>query len=95
MAKLSELIAPSFYDAHRDIEKEKYTHFWFKGGRGSCKSSFISLEIILGVMKDRRANAIVIRKVQNSIRDSVLEQILWAIDALEADELWEKKIVWY
>ena len=22
MAKLSELIAPSFYDAHRDIEKE-------------------------------------------------------------------------
>lgn len=92
MAKLSELIAPSFYDAHRDIEKEKYTHFWFKGGRGSCKSSFISLEIILGVMKDRRANAIVIRKVQNSIRDSVLEQILWAIDALEADELWEKKM---
>lgn len=92
MARLSELIAPSFYEAHRDVEECKYTHYWFKGGRGSCKSSFISIEIILGVMRDKNANAIVLRKVQNSIRDSVLEQILWAIEALDAEALWEKKL---
>ena len=72
MARLSELIAPSFYEAHRDVEECRYTHYWFKGGRGSCKSSFISIEIILGIMRDKNANAIVIRKVQNIIRDSVL-----------------------
>ncbi len=92
MIKLSELIAPSFYAAHRDIESEKYTHYWFKGGRGSCKSSFISIEIVLGIMKDKNANAIVLRKVQSCIRDSVLEQMIWAIDAIDANDMWEKKI---
>ncbi|MCJ7856447.1 PBSX family phage terminase large subunit [Lachnospiraceae bacterium NSJ-143] len=92
MPRLSELIAPSFYEAHRDIDEGRYTHYWFKGGRGSCKSSFISIEIILGIMRDKNANAIVLRKVHNSIRDSVFEQMLWAVEAVGADSLWEKKL---
>ena len=51
MAKLSELIAPSFYDAHRDIEKEKYTHFWFKGGRG--KSQIVRKQFCVEKLKIR------------------------------------------
>jgi hypothetical protein len=30
---LKDCIAPSFYDVHRSIKKEEYTHYWFKGGR--------------------------------------------------------------
>ena len=50
--KLKTIIAQSFYDAHNDIKKGLHTHYWFKGGRGSTKSSFISVEIILNMMKD-------------------------------------------
>ena len=47
---LDRLIAPSFYKVHNSIED--YTHFWLCGGRGSTKSSFVSVEIILGIMKN-------------------------------------------
>ena len=55
----------------------------------SCKSSFISLVIVIGMMKDKNANAVVFRKVGSDIRDSVFEQILWAIDKLGVGYLWE------
>jgi len=48
--KLKSIIASSFYEAHKDIKKGLHTHYWFKGGRGSTKSSFISIEIVLGIM---------------------------------------------
>ena len=46
--KLKSIIASSFYESHKDIKNELHTHYWFKGGRGSTKSSFISIEIVLG-----------------------------------------------
>ncbi len=90
---LSELIAPSFFELHKDICKNTHTHYWLKGGRGSCKSSFVSLEIILGIMKDGLANAVVIRKIGQNLRESVYEQLLWAVDALGVERLWEQRIV--
>ena len=89
--KLTDLIAPSFYDVHWDIEDGKHTYYDLYGGRGSTKSSFVGLEIVLGMMQDPNANAIVYRKVGNTIGDSVFEQILWAIDALEVNHLWRCK----
>lgn len=89
--QLSSLIAESFYDVHRNIINEKCTHYWLKGGRGSTKSSFVSLEIVLGIMKDDNANAVVFRKVGVNLKDSVFEQIWWAISALGAQEQWEGK----
>jgi len=91
MVKLTELIAPAFYEAHRDIVKEKYTHYFFAGGRGSGKSSFISLEIIMGMMKDENTNAVAIRKVGANIKDSVFEQLSWAIEMLGVEDEWEEK----
>jgi phage terminase large subunit len=84
-----KLFAPIYYQAWNDIVERKYWEFWFKGGRGSCKSSFISLVLILGIMSDIEANAVVFRKVGSDIRDSVFEQILWAIDQLGVSHLWE------
>lgn len=80
--KLSELVAPSFFELHRLIKEDAYTHYWLKGGRGSTKSSFISLEVIQGLIKDPQANAVCFRKVGDTLKDSVYAQVLWAIDAL-------------
>lgn len=92
MANLKELIAPSFYQLHHDIKQGKHTHYWLKGGRGSCKSSFISVELILGIMKDKNANGVVLRKVGFNLKDSVYEQLLWAINALAVAAYWDIKL---
>jgi PBSX family phage terminase large subunit len=66
-----------------------------KGGRGSTKSSFIAIEIILGMMRDAEAgeytNAVALRKVGLYLKDSVHEQLLWAIDILGVSHLWDSK----
>lgn len=86
--KLDKLIAPSFYGVHNTLRREKYTHFWLKGGRGSTKSTFASVEIILGMMQDPEANAVVLRKVGAYLKDSVYEQLAWAIDRLGVSQFW-------
>ena len=92
MINLTDVIAPSFYDLYYDIEAGKYTHYWLKGGRGSTKSSFISVEIILGIMQHKDANAVVIRKVGLYLKDSVFSQLEWAIDKLGVSHIWRQKL---
>mgnify|MGYP005759082331 FL=1 len=86
--KIKSLIAPSFYPVQDDLKKGLHTHYWLKGGRGSTKSSFISVEIIRGVMSDKLANAVVLRKVADTLQGSVYEQLLWAISALGVENDW-------
>ncbi len=76
---------------HEDIKRNVHTHYRLSGGRGSTKSSFVSIEIILGIMRDRRANAVAIRKVGAYLRDSVLMQLIWAADMLGVADEWEVK----
>lgn len=90
--KLTDLIAPSFYDLHWDIAEHKHTHYKLPGGRGSTKSSFVSVEIITGMMKDPNANAAVFRRVGNTLAESVYEQLLWAIDMLGVSHLWKASL---
>lgn len=75
--RLSELIAPSFYDLHREIKVDAFDECWLRGGRGSTKSTFISIEILLGIIADPDANAIVFRRYQNELRDTVYGQFEW------------------
>lgn len=93
---LTDVIAPAFYKVHWDIQDNKHTYYDLFGGRGSCKSSFVSVEIVLGIMQDAGrgecTNAAVFRKVGNTLRDSVYEQIEWAIDALGVQDLWESSL---
>lgn len=93
---LTDIIAPAFYDVHWDIFEGKHTYYDLSGGRGSTKSSFISAEIILGMMQDAKekifSNAVIFRKVANTMRESVYEQIAWAIDALGVNDLWETNV---
>lgn len=89
---LKDLIAPQFYSVHWDILEGKHTHYKLYGGRGSTKSSFVSIEIIYGMMQDPNANAACFRKVKDTLAESVFEQLLWAIDALGVSHLWKPTI---
>lgn len=62
-----------------------HTHYWLHGGRGSTKSSFISICLVLLVVAFPEANAVVVRCFGNTLRDSVYQQVLWAIGALGLD----------
>lgn len=90
--RLSNLIAPQFYDIHWDIIEGKHTHYKLYGGRGSTKSSFISLEIIMGMMEDPEANAACFRRIGNTLQESVFGQLMWAIDALGVAHLWKANL---
>ncbi|OAS19254.1 PBSX family phage terminase large subunit [Paenibacillus oryzisoli] len=89
MIALTECVAPSFYEIHKDIKRYGHTHYWLSGGRGSTKSSFISVELILGIMSDPLANAVVLRKVKDTLGESVKEQLTWAIEALGVSQFWD------
>lgn len=79
---LKSLIAPKFHEIHRDIKAGNHIEYWFKGGRGSTKSSFISIEIVLNLIKDPMAHAVCLRKVENKVGKSIYNQIRWAVNML-------------
>ena len=79
---VAELIAPSFDGLFFDVQEHRYTHYWLAGGRGSTKSSFASLCVPLMLLQNPRCHAVVLRKVANTLRNSVYNQVEWAIDAL-------------
>jgi len=96
MTRLSNVVAPSFSEVHKDIKRDGHTHYWLSGGRGSTKSSFVAIEIILGIMYDPNANAVVLRKVKDTLKESVFEQLTWAIESLGVEDYWhipEAKLV--
>lgn len=86
---IAENFAEVYYPLHLDVLDHEYTYFWLKGGRGSAKSSVAAIEIIFGIMNDPDANALVTRKVGNTIRTSVYEHLKWAINILGVEHLWE------
>ena len=92
---ITDHIADCFLPVHEAVQKDDYTFINLPGGRGSGKSSYISLEIVNQIMKDvtGQANALVIRKYANTLRGSVFNQIQWAIDTLGVGEHWKSTIV--
>lgn len=81
--------APVFADV---FAIDGHSEFWLKGGRGSTKSSFISICIIMLIVHFPFVNAVVVRRYGNTLRDSVYSQMLWAISILEL-ESWFKTSV--
>lgn len=87
----NRVIAEVFEPVYSDLIAGRHSEYWLKGGRGSTKSSFISLAIVLGLWRDEHANAIVYRRVGNTIKDSVYEQLIWAIDTLHLTKYFKLK----
>ncbi len=86
--KLSDAICPAFWPLHEDLKAHRHTHYWCKGGRASTKSSWIAIEIVLGMMRTPGANAVVYRKVAATLLDSVFATLMWAVDVLGAADYW-------
>lgn len=86
--RLSTLIAPDFRDLHKVLKTSAPAEVWCKGGRGSTKSSFIAIQILLGLSKDPEAHAFVSRRFDNELRDSVFGQVMWAANKLGLGHLW-------
>lgn len=80
--RLSNIIAPHFWDLHQDIKRHAHTYYWLEGGRGSTKSSDVSVEIPQLIIKNPECHAVVLRKIGNTIKNSVYPQMQWGIDAL-------------
>ena len=85
------LISPAFSAVTGEVLMHRYTHFDFAGGRGSTKSSFVSLIVPLLMISHNSVHALVLRKVGNTIRDSVFSQYLWALDQLGIAEYFEAR----
>ena len=92
--RLSEKIGSAFYNVAHDVFHHGHTHYDFSGGRGSLKSSTVSILVVLLIMQEQNKNihAVVLRKVANTIRDSVFAQYIWAIGELGAAAYWESKV---
>ena len=88
---LSKCIGSAFYTVHNDIKNHRHTYYDLTGGRGSLKSSFVSIEIIHNMMKKEncKKHAVVYRKVGDTLETSVFAQIEWAIDILCVSHLWK------
>lgn len=80
--RLHEVIAPVFWPVHRAVRSGAAQEVVAKGGRGSGKSSYISLELVLQLLRHPDCHAVVLRKVGGTLRTSVYAQICWAIAAL-------------
>ena len=85
--KLSDMVSPCFADVHRQIKAGNVKELLAKGGRGSTKSSFISLMVPLLLMQNPKCHAVVLRKVANTLRHSVYSQVQWGIDQLQVNHL--------
>lgn len=80
--RLSDLVSPAFYDVGRSIKTGDYTEYVLKGGRGSAKSSFVSIEVPKLLIKHPGTHAVVMRKIGNTLRTSVFAQYVWAISEM-------------
>ena len=76
--KLSSQIAPAFIHTF----KSHKTHQIYKGGRGSTKTSMISLKIVYNCLIQNNCSVVVLRKHQNQLRKSVYKEIKRACSRL-------------
>ncbi|MEG1906840.1 MAG: PBSX family phage terminase large subunit [Gordonibacter sp.] len=73
-----------------------YSSFWHsrktyvvcKGSRASKKSKTAALWHVFNIMKYPESNALVVRKVERTLRDSAFSDIKWAIHRFGVDHLW-------
>lgn len=87
-----DMIPDAFHPAFRSIRNHTHQEFVFEGGRGSSKSSDFAM-IIPELLKNyHNVHAIVVRKVGNTIKDSVYNKLKWAFGMQEISEEFDSKL---
>lgn len=92
MVDAAALVIPRFHDVLGDVMAHGHTHYWLHSGRGSTKSSFISACIVLLLLAHPEANAVVVRRFSNTLRESVLSQMTWAIAELRLERWFRSRV---
>ena len=77
--KLSEFLPPKFHSVWRATLNQDILNIVCKGGRGSGKSSDIA-HIVTQLLMRYAVNAVGIRYVDNTLEQSLYEQMKWAIE---------------
>lgn len=85
--RLSKMVNPHFYPLWRTNKP----YIVAKGGRGSFKSSVISLKLVTMVKHwtqlNKKVNVVCILANKSDLHDTVYSQVIWALDVLDlADE---------
>jgi len=90
---LKNCIGSAYYKMFWDLEDKKHIHYLLKGGRGSLKSSFVFIYVIYSMTRDalegRTTHCVAMRKIKDTIKDSIFENFLWAIDILGLGQYWD------
>lgn len=86
VADFALMLAPSFLEPHRIIQREQQRDMWMAGGRGSTKSSWASLELVYHIERNPDQHGLVMMRYKNQIRDSAYAQVVWAIHALGVED---------
>lgn len=93
---LTDCFGPAYYELFHDVEARNNMTYWLKGGRGSLKGSFAYLYTIFDLTRDAEngiiTHAVGLRKVKDTIRDSVFANFLWAINKLGLKDSWDYTI---
>lgn len=89
--RISEIINPNFHEFWRASKEHNCLKYVEKGGRGSAKSTHIGFRIVMDVMK-YPVTALVVRKVGNTLAESVYEQLKECIDMLGVSSKWRAKM---
>ena len=86
---IKDLIAPKFYGLNQEFLHDSYKEYWLKGGRGSTKSTFAAAQVVMGIIADPEANAVIFRRYGNELRDTVYGQLAWVISKIGAEEFFK------
>lgn len=89
IANVAKTFIRAFQPVFEAAQEHTHTDYWLNGGRGSTKSSFVSICILLLMVNNPDANAVIVRRYTNTLRDSVFNQMLWALNLLGL-ESWYK-----
>lgn len=78
----AEFISPDFLNVYRDIKAGLHSEYTMDGGRGSTKSSFISLVSTVLLRDNPNVHMLALRQVKDTLKTSVYSQMVWAIHEL-------------
>lgn len=85
---MSELLAAKFHDVWRASKSKDILNVVCSGGRGSGKSSNVA-HIITQLLMRYPVNAVGIRKIDNTLEQSIYEQMKWAIEEQQVTHLFK------
>ena len=68
---LKDIVAPHFWNIFNNLK----VHNVIYGGRGSTKTSMIALNIVFNCISDNDCSAVILRRYQNLLRNSVYKEI--------------------